>query len=70
VKKLILIVIGYLISLAKNYISQHRFKEALGVLTKAEYNWEKLQQTQYILIDVHLELGNLEEVEKYLSKIK
>lgn len=61
---------GYLRSLAKNYISQHRFKEALEVLTKAEYNGEKLQQTQYILIDVHLELGNLEEVEKYLSKIK
>jgi tetratricopeptide (TPR) repeat protein len=61
---------GYLRSLAKNYISQHRFKEALEVLTKAEYNGEKLQQTQYILIDVHLELGNLEEVEKYLAKIK
>jgi tetratricopeptide (TPR) repeat protein len=61
---------GYLRSLAKNYISQHRFKEALEVLTRAEYNGEKLQQTQYILIDVHLELGNLEEVEKYLAKIK
>ena len=56
---------GYLRSLAKNYISQHRFKEALEVLTKAEYNGEKLQQTQYILIDVHLELGNLEKGEQY-----
>jgi tetratricopeptide (TPR) repeat protein len=61
---------GSLRSLAKNYISQHRFKEALEVLTKAEYNGEKLQETHYILVDVHLELGNLDKVEKYLSKIK
>ncbi|SDS02667.1 Tetratricopeptide repeat-containing protein [Polaribacter sp. KT25b] len=61
---------GYLRSLAKNYISQHRFKEALELLTKAEYNGESLQQTRYMLVDVYLELGNLEKVEKYLSKIK
>ena len=61
---------GYLRSLAKNYISQHRFKEALLLLAKAEDNGEKLQQTHYILVDVHLELGNLDKVEKYLAKIK
>jgi tetratricopeptide (TPR) repeat protein len=61
---------GYLRSLAKNYISQHRFKEALELLTKAAYNGERLQQTHYMLVDVYLELGNLVEVEKYLSKIK
>ena len=61
---------GYLRSLASNYISQHRFKEALELLTKAEYNGEKLQQTRFMLVDVHLELGNIKKVEKYLSKIK
>lgn len=61
---------GYLRSLAKNYISQHRFKEALELITKAEYNGEKLQQTHLMLIDVHLELGNLKKAEKYLSKVK
>lgn len=61
---------GYLRSLAKNYISQHRFKEALALITKAEYIGEKLQQTHLMLIDVHLELGNLQKVEKYLSKVK
>lgn len=61
---------GYLRSLAKNYISQHRFKEALRILTKAESNAEKLQQTHLMLIDVHLELGNLLKVKKYLSKVK
>ena len=61
---------GYLRSLAKNYISQHRFKEALRILTKAESNAEKLQQTHLMLVDVHLELGNLLKVKKYLSKVK
>lgn len=61
---------GYLRSLAKNYISQHRFKEALELLHKAENVGEKLQQTQFMLIDVHLELGNYNKVEKYLSKVK
>jgi tetratricopeptide (TPR) repeat protein len=61
---------GYLRSLSANYISQHRFKEALGLLTKAEINGEKLQQTYFMLIDVHLEMGNLDKVEKYLAKVK
>lgn len=61
---------GYLRSLARNYISQHRFKEALELVKKAETNGENLKQTQYMLIDVYLELGDLEEVEKYLSKVK
>lgn len=61
---------GYLRGLSRNYISQHRFKKALEVLTKAEYNGENLAQTHFMLIDVHLELGNLNKVEKYLSKVK
>jgi tetratricopeptide (TPR) repeat protein len=61
---------GYLRSLARNYISQHRFKEALELLKKAETNGENLQQTQFMLIDVNLELGNLVVTENYLSKVK
>ena len=61
---------SYLRSLARNYISQHRFKDALQLLTKAEYNGEKLEQTHFMLVDVYLELGNLAKVEKYLSKVK
>ncbi|MDX6745830.1 cell surface protein [Polaribacter sp. PL03] len=61
---------GYLRSLSRNYISQHRFKESLKLLKKAEINGQDLQQTQFMLIDVNLELGNLEETEKYLSKVK
>ena len=61
---------AYLRSLARNYISQHRFKEALELLTKAEYLGEDLELTHYMLIDVNLELGNLNKVENYLSKVK
>lgn len=61
---------GYLRSLARNYISQHRFKKALLLLTKAEYNGENLKQTHFMLIDVHLELGNYDKVDHYLSKVK
>ena len=49
---------GYLRSLARNYISQHKFKEALDVLEKAKTNGENLKGTQKMLFDVHLELGN------------
>ena len=61
---------GYLRGLSRNYISQHRFREALALLKKAEINGENLQQTQFMLIDVHLELGNLKETTSYLSKVK
>lgn len=54
-------------ALARNYISQHRFKEALVLLKKAEINGEKLAHTQKMLFDVHLELGNIAETKKYLS---
>ncbi|PTX62834.1 hypothetical protein C8N46_102234 [Kordia periserrulae] len=61
---------GHIRSLARNYISQHRFQEALSLLKKAEVLGENLQATQKMLFDVHLELGNTEEAEKYLSIFK
>ncbi|WP_452220520.1 tetratricopeptide repeat protein [Lacinutrix salivirga] len=61
---------GYLRSLARNYISQHRFGESLELLIKAEDNAENLKATQKMLFDVHLELGNIELAKSYLEKIK
>ena len=61
---------GSLKSLATNYISQHRFKEALELLKKAETNGEKLNGTKKMLFDVHLELGNYIYAEAYLKDIK
>lgn len=61
---------SYLRSLASNYISQHRFKEALTLLEKAEANGEKLNSTKKMLFDVHLELGNYIYAKTYLDEIK
>ena len=61
---------GLLKSLATNYISQHRFKDALVVLKEAEANGEKLNGTKKMLFDVHLELGNYILAESYLEAIK
>lgn len=61
---------SHLKSLAINYISQHRFKEALELLKKAEANGEKLNGTKKMLFDVHLELGNYIAAEAYLKQIK
>jgi tetratricopeptide (TPR) repeat protein len=61
---------NYIRALVRNYISQHRFQEALTLLKKAEVLGEKLQATQKMLFDVHLELGNVDEAEKYLNIFK
>lgn len=61
---------SYLRALSRNYISQHRFKEALDLLNKAEINGEKLHSTQKMLFDVHMELGNADEAEAYLDEIE
>lgn len=60
---------GYLRALARNYISQHRFKEALELLKKAEASGETLKATQKMLFDVHLELGNYKLAKAYLEKL-
>lgn len=55
--------------LARNYITQHRFRDALSVLSTAEYAGEKLIETQKMLFDVHMELGNYELAGCYLAEI-
>ncbi|MEW4924248.1 cell surface protein [Algibacter sp. 2305UL17-15] len=61
---------GYLRALSRNYISQHKFKDALELLKKAEANGDKLKSTQKMLFDVYLELGNTEAAKQYLTKIE
>lgn len=61
---------GYLRALAHNYISQHRFKEALELLKKAENNGDNLESSRKMLFDVHLELGNDEIANQYLATFK
>ena len=61
---------SHLRSLARNYISQHRFKESLELLKKAEVNGENLNATQKMLFDVYLELGEPDKASKYLAEIE
>ncbi|WP_248723957.1 lipopolysaccharide assembly protein LapB [Seonamhaeicola sp. ML3] len=61
---------SYLRGLARNYISQHRFKEALELLKKAEIVGENLRATQCMMFDVYLELGNYELAKTYLTEIR
>jgi tetratricopeptide (TPR) repeat protein len=57
-------------SLARNYISQHRFKEALNLANKALAIGEGRKETQKLLFDVQMEVGNYEEALKNLDAIK
>lgn len=60
---------GELRALARNYISQHRFKESLELLKKAETIGDELESTQKMMFDVHMELGNFDTAKSYLEKV-
>ena len=59
--------VGPIRSLARNYISQHRFKEALVLANKALAIGEGMKETQKLLFDVNMELGNYTDAEKNLK---
>ncbi|WP_144960256.1 tetratricopeptide repeat protein [Gillisia sp. Hel_I_86] len=48
----------YYRALARNYISQHRFKEAMVYADSAAQLSKNIPATQHLLFDVHMELGN------------
>lgn len=57
-------------SLGRNYIAQHRFKEALVLANKALAIGEGRKETQQLLFDVQMELGNFTEAESNLNALK
>lgn len=57
-------------AIARNYISQHRFKEALTHLEKADELGENKIGTQKMLFDVHMELGNYDLAKERLTVIQ
>lgn len=61
---------GYYRALARNYISQHRFKEALELANASRSMGSGILETQKLLFDVHMELGNYVDAEHYLDSIK
>ncbi|MGB5370902.1 MAG: tetratricopeptide repeat protein [Flavobacteriaceae bacterium] len=60
---------GYYRSLARNYISQHRFKEALVLADSARTLGSGVNATQSLLFDLHMELGNYDRAGAYLDSI-
>ncbi len=61
---------GYRRALARNYISQHRFREALALAKEAEDLGSHGTDSKSLFFDLHMELGNYELAEKYLDSIK
>ena len=61
---------GYRRALARNYISQHRFKEALVLAEEAIAIGGGRRASQSLLFDIHMELGNYKLAEKYLDSVK
>ncbi len=61
---------GYLRALARNYISQHRFKEALVLAKEARALGSGEKETQRLLFDLHMELGNYDLANQYLDSIQ
>ncbi len=57
-------------ALARNYISQHRFKEALQIADSARACKSGVEASQSLLFDVHMELGNYNMAKKYLDSLK
>lgn len=57
-------------ALARNYISQHRFREAKQWADSAQAVGSSPNQTQVLMFDVHMELGNYNTAEKYLDSLK
>ncbi len=57
-------------ALARNYISQHRFREAKQWADSANAIGSGLNQTQGLMFDVQMELGNYDTAEKYLDSLK
>jgi Tfp pilus assembly protein PilF len=60
----------YYRALARNYISQHRFKGALYWAEKAHKLGSGLEDSKALLFDVHMELGNYEIAESFLDEIR
>ena len=61
---------SYTRSLAQNYITQHRFKEAKQVLEESYKGISNKRSTQLLLFDVYLELGEYDIADNILGKLK
>lgn len=59
---------GHLLALARNYISQHRFKEA-KTAAEGAYMLNPNRPSKMLLFDIYMELGAYDKSQKYLESI-
>lgn len=59
---------GYLRALAQNYITQHRFKEAMAAVDSAEATGGEKKATNFLKYDVAMELGQYEKAKQVLDQ--
>tara|TARA_R110002020_G_scaffold117986_1_gene269664 strand:+ start:57987 stop:59318 length:1332 start_codon:yes stop_codon:yes gene_type:complete len=60
---------GYQRALARNYLAQHRFSEALQLTCAARKIGGGVEKTHALFFDVHMELGNFRTARDYLDSI-
>ena len=61
---------GYKRALAKNYITQHRFKDAITLLEESYAGISNKHATELLLFDCYLEVGAYPRAEQILKKIE
>jgi tetratricopeptide (TPR) repeat protein len=61
---------SHLRSAARCYITQHRFKDAHQALLEAEELGGKPEETNKMLFDINMELGNYDVAKSYLDKLE
>lgn len=60
---------NYARALSRNYISQHRFKEALDLAEEANQIGGGKENTKALLFDIHMELGHYKLAKGYLNNM-
>ncbi|MCM4165719.1 MULTISPECIES: tetratricopeptide repeat protein [unclassified Arenibacter] len=61
---------GYYRALARNYILQHRFREALDLVNSSRNMGSSEGESQKLLFDIHMELGNYPKAQQYLDSLR
>ena len=61
---------SYLRALAQNFITQHRFNEAKQLLDSAYTFPDNKRETELLLFDVNMELGNYSLADEFLRRVK
>ena len=61
---------GYKRALAKNYITQHRFKDAIALLEESYAGISNKHATELLLFDCYLEVGAYSKALQFLKKIE